>query len=154
MGVPLLFSTRLPVAHGFSTRQGGCSAPPWDTLNLGAHVGDDPGVVEENLRRLMTAANLPLAALRRTSQVHGDRVLKVEGTADPDGTLLPPLEEADGMWTGSSGLALGILTADCVPVLLADPAAGLVAAVHAGWKDRKSTRLNSSHVKSSYAVFC
>lgn len=134
MGAPLLLSSRLPLIHGFSTRQGGCSAPPWDSLNLGFSVGDAAERVEENLRRLMTGAGVSLSALRRLSQVHGDRVVAVEGTVNPDVALLPPLGEADGMWSGSPDLALGILTADCVPVLLADQRAGLVAAVHAGWK--------------------
>lgn len=133
MGAPLLLSSLMPVEHGFSTRAGGCSAPPWDSLNVGFSVGDAPAAVEENLRRLVSTVERPLSSLRRVSQVHGDRVLAVEGGAPVSG-LHPPLGEADGMWTGTRGLVLGILTADCVPVLLADPDRELVAAVHAGWK--------------------
>lgn len=110
--------------HGFTTRDGGVSPAPWDSLNLGGAVGDDPARVAENWRRLEGACGLAFARVR---QVHGARVLRADaGTA--------PVEEADAVLTTSPGVAACVSVADCVPVLLADPATGAVAAVHAGWR--------------------
>jgi polyphenol oxidase len=110
--------------HGFTTRLGGVSPAPWDSLNLGGAVGDDPGRVAENWRRLEAASGLAFARVR---QVHGARVLRADaGTA--------PLEEADAVLTSAPGVAACVSVADCVPVLLADPDSGAVAAVHAGWR--------------------
>jgi YfiH family protein len=111
-------------SHGFTTRDGGISAPPFDTLNLGGLVGDDPGCVEENWRRLERATGLGFARVR---QVHGARVVRA---ARPG----PPLEEADVVLSAEPGVAACVSIADCVPVLVADPATGTVAAVHAGWR--------------------
>jgi YfiH family protein len=110
--------------HGFTTRAGGASAAPFDALNLGDRVGDDPAAVEENWRRLAAATGLGFARVR---QVHGAEVVEAEGPC------LPALE-ADAVLSRRPGVAACVAVADCVPVLLADPAAGLVAAVHAGWR--------------------
>lgn len=110
--------------HGFTTRDGGVSPAPWDTLNLGGLVGDDPARVAENWRRLGAETGLRFA---RVSQVHGDRIVRAAGEA-------APREEADGVISAERGVAACVSTADCVPVLLADPAGGAVAAVHAGWR--------------------
>ena len=124
------------VVAAFSSRAGGFSAAPYDSLNLGLRVGDDLRTVLRNRRRLATVlsvAGLPWATLR---QVHGATVVRARrellGQGPPEAR--PPLAEADGLVTGEPGLVLAVSTADCVPVLLADPAAGVVAAVHAGWR--------------------
>ncbi|AKU91041.1 peptidoglycan editing factor PgeF [Vulgatibacter incomptus] len=117
------------IAHGFSTRGGGVSTGPLASLNLGGSVGDDPGAVEENHRRLARAAGFERGAFRSAVQVHGSRVL-VLGADAP----IPPGEEADAILAAAPGLAVAIRTADCVPILLADPRTGRVAAVHAGWR--------------------
>lgn len=110
--------------HGFTTRRGGVSAPPFDDLNLGALVGDDPDRVAENWRRLEAATGLVFARVR---QVHGARAVLA-------GAPTGPGEEADAVLSATPGLAACVSVADCVPVLLADPATGTVAAVHAGWR--------------------
>jgi YfiH family protein len=110
--------------HGFTTRAGGVSPPPWESLNLGRGVGDDPERVAENWRRLEAATGLRFARVR---QVHGTRVIHLQ-----DPTL--PAEEADAVLSATPGLAACVSVADCVPILLADPGSGAVAAVHAGWR--------------------
>jgi YfiH family protein len=110
--------------HGFTTRGGGLSAPPWDALNLGDLVGDDPAAVAGNWRRLEAATGLAFARVR---QVHGARVVEAAGPS-------APVEEADAVVSARPGVAACVAVADCVPVLLADPSTGAVAAVHAGWR--------------------
>jgi hypothetical protein len=117
---PLLAGFR----HGFTTRDGGVSEPPYDRLNLGGAVGDDPARVAENWRRLERATGLGFARVR---QVHGARVVRA-------GAACEPAEEADVVLSTSAGVAACVSVADCVPVLLADPETGAVAAVHAGWR--------------------
>ncbi|MGC3996167.1 MAG: peptidoglycan editing factor PgeF [Anaeromyxobacter sp.] len=110
--------------HGFTTRSGGASPGPWASLNLGGAVGDDPARVAENWRLLEQATGLAFA---RVKQVHGARVV-------PAGAPGAPREEADAVLSTRPGLAACVAVADCVPVLLADPETGAVAAVHAGWR--------------------
>ncbi|MBK3636826.1 peptidoglycan editing factor PgeF [Streptomyces sp. MBT97] len=115
-------------AHfAFTDRWGGVSAAPYEELNLGGAVGDDPDAVRTN--RELAAASLGLEPGRVVwmNQVHGNDVAEVEGPWTTG--LTPPV---DGVVTATRGLALAVLTADCVPVLLADPVAGVVAAAHAG----------------------
>ena len=108
-----------------TTRAGGVSAPPYDTFNLGDHVGDDPAAVAANRRRLATATGLGDDAVVWMNQVHGQDVVVVDG---PRATV----EKTDGLVTTKPRLALAVVTADCVPVLMADARAGVIAAVHAG----------------------
>ena len=136
---PVLVAEDLLVRGGvaaFSCRAGGSSAPPFDGCNLGLRVGDDLRAVLRNRRRVATVlgvAGLPWATLR---QVHSARVLRADharlGQGPPE--ALPPLGEGDALVTAEPGILLAVLVADCAPVLLADPAAGAVAAVHAGWR--------------------
>ena len=104
--------------------------PPFDTFNLGDHVGDDPAAVAANRARL--AAGIGLSSRRGAdrvvwmNQVHGDRVAVV---SEPGGAAL---DATDALVTGTPRLALAVVTADCVPVLLGDARAGVVGAVHAG----------------------
>jgi YfiH family protein len=117
-------------AHGFSTRAGGVSAPPYDTLNLGARWGDVLASVEENRRRLLRAAGVagPLYVAR---QVHGTDVARVR--AGDDASAIAGVE-ADALITGDPGVALGVFVADCIPAVLVDPRTGAIAAAHAGWR--------------------
>jgi YfiH family protein len=109
-----------------TTRAGGVSAPPFDSFNLGDHVGDDPAAVAANRARLAAAIGLGADRVVWMNQVHGDRVEVVDGPRDT------PLQDTDAVVTRMPRLALAVVTADCVPVLLADARAGVVAAVHAG----------------------
>ncbi|MCZ0989677.1 peptidoglycan editing factor PgeF [Streptomyces diastatochromogenes] len=115
-------------AHfAFTDRWGGVSAAPYEELNLGGAVGDEAAAVREN--RELAAKSLGLDAGRVVwmNQVHGADVAVVDA---PWGER--PVPEVDAIITVRRGLALAVLTADCVPVLLADPVAGVVAAAHAG----------------------
>jgi YfiH family protein len=105
---------------------GGVSAPPFDSFNLGDHVGDDPIAVTANRARLAAAIGLRPDRVVWMNQVHGDRVAHVEGPRDA------PVDDADAMVTSTPRLALAVVSADCVPVLIADARAGVIAAVHAG----------------------
>jgi polyphenol oxidase len=116
------------VPHGFMTRRGGVSEAPVESLNCGFGAGDDPAAVAENRRRAAEAV-LPDAALVGVHQVHSPDVVTV---VDPWGDDARP--QADALVTNRAGVLLGVLTADCAPVLLADRAAGVVGAAHAGWK--------------------
>jgi YfiH family protein len=100
------------------------SAPPFDSFNLGGGVGDDPAAVETNRSRLAIAAALPPSHLVWMQQVHGTRVVPVEASG--------PLPGTDGIVTTRRDLALAVLVADCVPILAADPRAGVIGAAHAG----------------------
>lgn len=110
----------------FSSRHGGVSHDPYASLNLGNGVGDDPSAVGENRRRLAEHVGVPVDRLLFMRQVHGASV------AVPDGAWPGEPPEVDALVTGTRGLALAVLVADCVPVLLADADAGVVAAAHAG----------------------
>ncbi|MBC3300519.1 peptidoglycan editing factor PgeF [Pseudomonas sp. SWRI18] len=105
-----------------TTRSGGVSLAPFDTLNLGDHVEDNLQAVLENRRRLTDAFAVQPAWLR---QVHGVTVVE----ADPSRTV-----EADGSWTGTPGIACTSMTADCLPALFCNRAGTRVAAAHAGWR--------------------
>lgn len=108
-----------------TTRAGGVSAAPFDTFNLGDHVGDDPKAVAANRRRLATATKLGPDRVVWMNQVHGDNIVVVDGPG-------PTVDQTDGLVTTEPRLALAVVTADCVPVLMADARAGVIAAVHAG----------------------
>ncbi|EMD27701.1 peptidoglycan editing factor PgeF [Amycolatopsis azurea] len=109
-----------------TTRAGGASRPPYDTFNLGDHVGDDAGDVYANRKRLATELGLTEDRLAWMEQVHGRTATVV------DGSETSAAEATDALVTAQTGLALVVLVADCVPLLLADAEAGVVAAVHAG----------------------
>ena len=116
-------------AHfAFTDRWGGVSAPPYHQLNLGGAVGDDPSAVRANRELAAKSLGLDPARVVWMNQVHGRSVAVVDGPWDPDG----PVPEVDAVVTAQPGLALAVLVADCTPVLLADPVAGVVAAAHAG----------------------
>ncbi|MBO0879211.1 MAG: peptidoglycan editing factor PgeF [Mycobacterium sp.] len=112
-----------------TNRAGGVSAPPFDTFNLGDHVGDDPVAVAANRARLAATIGLGADWVVWMNQVHGDRVALVDG---PQSAAVGGRTGTDAMVTSTPRLALAVMTADCVPVLMADARAGVVAAVHAG----------------------
>jgi copper oxidase (laccase) domain-containing protein len=116
-------------AHAFTTRQGGVSAAPFDSLNLARNVGDDPEAVAENHRRLADA--LGYARLFELSQVHGRVVREIGAHEAPEDVRR---EEGDALVAREAGVAVAVRVADCIPLLLADPTTGAVAAVHAGWR--------------------
>ncbi|GAB3084741.1 peptidoglycan editing factor PgeF [Pedococcus soli] len=116
-----------PVQWAFTDREGGVSTGDFGSLNLGGHVGDDTTAVETNRTRVAEAVGVDRPRLLFLQQCHGNDVLVVDEPWGPSGP--PP---ADGVVTTTPGLALAALVADCTPVLLADPTAGVVAAVHAG----------------------
>jgi YfiH family protein len=116
------------IRHAFFTRQGGVSTGLYDSLNCGLGAGDDFASVMENRRRVAMMLGVVPGRLCTLSQVHGREVHTVE---KPFGLLQPA---GDAMVTREPGLMLGILTADCAPVLFADPTANVIGAAHAGWK--------------------
>lgn len=120
----------------FTGRSGGVSAPPYDTLNMARSVGDDPAAVSANRHRAAQACGLHPGRLAWMHQVHGTAVRYAAAGAgapadsgQPGGPAAP---EADALYTDVAGLALGVMAADCAPVLLADPQARIVGAAHAG----------------------
>lgn len=115
------------VAHGFFTRQGGVSKGIYTTLNCGLGSSDNPDAVRENRKRVL--AHLGAKGIVSAHQVHGTTALHVDSVW-PEGVR----PKADAMVTATRGLAVGVLTADCAPVLMADAGAGVVGAAHAGWR--------------------
>ena len=107
-----------------TTRSGGVSSAPWDSLNLGTHVGDDPSHVAQNRARVRS--HLPAEPLWLT-QVHGTRVVEPGPGVTAD-------TEADAAVTRAAGEVLAIMTADCLPVLLADDRGEVIGIAHAGWR--------------------
>lgn len=114
------------VAACSSTRRGGVSQSPYDSLNLGAHCGDNPEYVAENRRLLYATAVLPAPPVW-LEQVHGKTVLKLE-----DEPYLS--KRADAAYSNTRGKVCAVMTADCLPVLLCNIAGTEVAAAHAGWR--------------------
>jgi YfiH family protein len=127
------------IRHAFFTREGGVSEGIYASLNTGFGSGDDAAAVAENRRRAAAALRVPEDALNTVYQVHGNAVAPVEAPWSRESA-----PRADAMVTRSAGVALGILTADCVPVLFADAAAGVIGAAHAGWKGALSGVLRAT----------
>jgi YfiH family protein len=109
-----------------TTRAGGFSQPPYHGFNLAAHVGDDPHAVQTNRQTLMAVTGL--RQIQWLDQVHGTGVVKV------DHESLASVPAADAAWTDLSGVGLAILTADCLPVVLAADDGSVVGVAHAGWR--------------------
>jgi polyphenol oxidase len=123
----------LPVRHGFFTRKGGVSEGRYASLNCGLGSGDDPERVRENRCLAMRRLGLAAEALVTAYQVHSAHVAVLEAPWAPQDR-----PRVDGMVTRSRHVVLGILTADCAPVLLADPRGGVIGAAHAGWRGAKA----------------
>jgi polyphenol oxidase len=119
-----------------TARSGGVSSGPYATLNLSLNVGDDPGHVLENRRRLADALDANPDDFVFARQVHGAGV-RIVGEAERGSgafSLDDAIPDADALVTRSPGVLIAILTADCVPIILHDPVAGVLACVHAGWR--------------------
>lgn len=124
------FSAAAGVTHGFCTRQGGVSPPPWEGLNAGFLVGDRRENVLANLALVSRAFAVPEGALVLMGQVHGDRIqLLDEGPLPAE-----PVPQCDGLITDRPGVALAVRTADCVPILFLDPVRRVIGVAHAGWR--------------------
>ena len=131
--VEYLSAGNIAAPHGFTTRVGGVSSAPYDSLNLSMHRGDDPKNVAENFRRLTEAVGADLQHLVLTHQTHTD-IVRAVTAADAHGLDHHTYPECDGLVTNTPGVALWVFTADCTPILLHDPVTGAVGAVHAGWR--------------------
>jgi len=124
-----LVSPDLAARHYFFSRHGGVSRGPYASLNCSLSSGDDAACVAENRARAASALGVAPGRLLGLHQVHGADAIAVRAPwADGGGP------RADGMATAQPGLALGIITADCAPVLFADSAGGVIGAAHAGWR--------------------
>jgi YfiH family protein len=138
--------------HGFSTRHGGVSPLPRGALNLSRVAWDAPENVEENRRRFLSALGIDPGELRTLAQIHSDRIHVVE-TGEPWGRV-----EGDATITALPRLALAIQVADCFPVLLAEPARGVIGNLHAGWRGtaarlaEKSVRAAATRIDCDSAV--
>ncbi|MDP9422966.1 MAG: peptidoglycan editing factor PgeF [Pseudomonadota bacterium] len=128
MNLDIVRSGLLDVPHGFFGRQGGVSTGAVAGLNCGLGSGDDRQAVETN-RRLAADAIIPGAPLASVYQIHSPIAVIVTKAAPHD-----ERPQADALVTNRPGLLLGVVTADCAPVLLADAEAGVVGAAHAGWR--------------------
>jgi YfiH family protein len=117
------------MSHGFFTRNGGVSTGAFASLNCSLSGKDDAAAVRENRSRAAAALGLPHRALCGLTQVHGKRVVVAEDAWSED-----QRPEADGVVTRRAGLALGIITGDCAPVLFADRSSGVIGGAHAGWR--------------------
>ncbi len=136
-GVPFYFCSHPAwsgAAHGFSTRLGGVSPSPWDSLNLGAGRGDAPERVEENFRRFCAAVGTHSDAVIKNHQVHGAVVRRVTSREEAVELSQSGTFPADALVTQVPGLCLTVFSADCIPVLLYDPVRRVVGAAHAGWR--------------------
>ncbi|CAI0973107.1 Laccase domain protein yfiH [Serratia proteamaculans] len=109
-----------------TTRHGGVSLPPYDSLNLGTHVGDEERAVADNRQRLVAGASLPQMPVW-LEQVHGTRVVRLDGQTPTD-------LQADAVYSNVPGQVCAVMTADCLPVLFYSQAGDEVAAAHAGWR--------------------
>lgn len=133
----ILTSDAIPVRHGFFTRKGGASSGIFSGLNCGTGSSDLAEAVQINRTRVAEAMGLTLAELVTVHQVHSPDVVTVTAATDARVT-------ADAMVTATPGLALGILTADCQPVLFSDPIAGVIGAAHAGWRGTRDGVLEAT----------
>jgi hypothetical protein len=118
--------------HAFFTRLGGVSRPPWDTLSFSASVGDDPEAVRENFSRAAAILGVDPRRVYVLSQVHGTNAHVLTGTEDREELIRTV--SGDITLSRTPGVACGVRSADCVPILIADRASGAVAAIHSGWR--------------------
>ena len=118
------------VTHGFCTRRSGVSEEPFASLNVAGLIGDNEVTVAQNLAAIETAFAVTEGRLVLMEQVHGDRVCVLDSQSDPP-TRVPG---CDGLLTSQPGVALGVKTADCVPLLFVDPVQRVIGVAHAGWR--------------------
>lgn len=130
------FSQEDHIVHAFSTRHGGKSHFPYNTLNLGLHTGDDLNIVQDNRKDFVSAFNIAADEVVSLHFMHSNTVLQVDGKDGGKGFLSAEtaLGDADGMITNVPRRALFVTFADCVPVLFYDPVKQAIGACHAGWR--------------------
>lgn len=133
-GLVYFTSPQIPVPHGFSTRKGGVSLPPYDSLDLGPNRGDDPSAVVENSRRFCAAIGAAVEQTVLSAQVHETTVRAVTASDAGKGLFRERDYTADALITDAPGLTLEVFSADCGNILLWDGKNGAVGAVHAGWR--------------------
>lgn len=134
-GVVYYTSDKIKVPHAFATRLGGVSkAPHTSTLNLAYGRGDDEETIKANLRRFAEAVGFAPESVCSLPQIHSSKVIYVSRDMCGQGYFTPPSTQCDGYVTHERGVTLGVKTADCVPILLADEKNGVIAALHAGWR--------------------
>lgn len=131
-GLVLETSPLLTASHGFTTRIGGVSVAPMDSLNIGFGRGDESANVIENYNRLGRAVGFDPDRAILTRQIHGDTIRRV--TAVDAFGIEAPRQDCDALITDLPGTTLVIFTADCIPVLFHDPVTGAVGAAHCGWR--------------------
>ncbi len=127
------------IRHAFFTREGGVSQGPYDSLNAGIGSGDDPAKVAENRARMAQAVGVTPERFLTAYQIHSPDVVVAEAPWTTDAR-----PRADAIVTCVPGLAIGVSTADCGPVLFADAGAGVIGAAHAGWRGALSGVLESA----------
>ena len=132
-GLTFMCSEIIPVPHAFTTRHGGVSTGYLSSLNLISGHGDTPENIRENFRRAAALMGAGPNDCAVTKQVHGNAV-RIVDERDRHVCMSTVPYEADGIVTATRRLPLFCFTADCVPVLLCDPEAGVIGAVHAGWR--------------------
>ncbi|SIS67118.1 conserved hypothetical protein [Roseivivax lentus] len=120
--------TLSPLRHGFFSRRGGASSGVFAGLNCGTGSSDQSEMVRINRERVAAAMAVPETGVTTVHQCHSAEVVTVKGP------LSGPLPRADGMVSATPGVAIGVLTADCQPILFADAEAGVIGAAHAGWR--------------------
>ena len=138
-GVKYLKSDIIPVKHGFATRIGGVSREAHtSSLNLAFGRGDERDIVMENLKRFSDAVGITPESVISRHQIHSAKVVYADEKMRGEGYFIDTDEACDGYVTDCEGVALGVKTADCVPILFEDKAAHVIGAVHAGWRGTAS----------------
>ena len=147
------------VVIGFSERGGGISEPPFSSLNLGSHVGDDPVAVDENRRRMLDTLGLEAFRnqLTMAEQVHGERIAFVRSPDAGSGAFAsggrPAFAGTDVLITRDAGVPLALCFADCVPIILVAPGPA-VAVVHAGWRGALSSLPGKAAAELAHVAGC
>jgi YfiH family protein len=147
------------VVIAFTERGGGASAPPFESLNLASHVGDDPHAVDENRRLMLDALGLAECRdpLTMADQVHGERIVRVDAEMAGSGAYAAhgpePVARTDALITSEPGIPLALCFADCVPVILVAPGP-VVAVAHAGWRGALTSLPGQTALELARAVGC
>jgi hypothetical protein len=125
-----------PLDAVVTTRGGGVSAGPYESLNLALHVGDEEAAVLENRRRALSVLDSDLGALVCANQIHGTRAAVVGSAERGRGsiTIGDAIADSDALVTREPGIVLGVLVADCAPIVLFDAEGGVLGCAHAGWR--------------------
>lgn len=139
---PQLFTKFSHLIIAESTRHGGVSTYPYQSLNLGGATNDKPDNITENNRRFFSALNIPISQVAKSHQIHGSEILDVQKPGRYEGY--------DALITNQTNIQLAVTIADCTPILIYDPVKNAIAAIHAGWRGTVqnivSKTVNAMHV--------